>query len=73
MLQLEKFEKSRKRPLVRNQLQRPPDAKRPRNDLLHEHVETVETATVDSAFDHDRVQAAEALLMFQNFEKNQVS
>ena len=64
MLQLKTFEKSRKRPLVQNQLQWPPDAKRPRNDLLHENVVTVEAATVDSAFDHDRVQAAEALLMF---------
>ena len=73
MLQLEKFDQSRKRPLVRNQLQRPPDPKRPRNDFLHENVVTVEAATVDSAFDHNRVQAAEALLMFQNFEKNQVS
>lgn len=65
MLQLEKFEKSRKRRLVR--IQRPPDIKIPRIDLMHENVVTVEAATGESAFDHDRDQAAESLLMFQNF------
>ena len=48
-------------------IQRPPDTKITRIDLMHENVVTEEAASVESAFDHDRDQVAEALLMFQNF------
>ena len=65
MLQLENFEKSRKRRLVR--IQRLPDTKITRIDLMQENVVTEEAASEESAFDHDRDQAAEALLMFQKF------
>ena len=73
MLQLEKFEKEQEETPGAKSAPTITRCQTPKEDLLHENVVTVETATVVSAFDHDRVQAAETLLLFQNFEKNQVS
>ncbi|XP_061191757.1 uncharacterized protein LOC133199999 [Saccostrea echinata] len=77
--ELEKFVRNKKkRPLVRKNLTWSPEPKRKKSDLVN--IDIVETKATSAPSDedhcttnHDTVQAAEALLMLQNSESEQVS
>ncbi|XP_062601105.1 uncharacterized protein LOC134262791 [Saccostrea cucullata] len=79
-LSLQKFVRSRKRPLVRKNLTWSPEPKRKKSDLGNIDIAQTEAASATSTEDHpiaklnlDTVQAAEALLMLQNSESEEVN